>query len=1098
MKKWKVFISSTYTDLYTYRQEILNLFHSRLADRFELSRPMEYMTDQGDFETNLEKSIDGVKKSDIVLSIIGERAGSIPQGESRTYTEIEYDTALAHNKRVFVFRLLLPNQEINPLFNTISTKHKDINIHDFRDIEGLKLKILECLVPLMTEGSKINPYKGLRSYNVEDGGTFFGRDREVDEMLRRIIGSNQNQLISVIGNSGIGKSSFVKAGVMYRLKNDSALGYSDYHQVVLVPGSVPMQNLEYELRVNSIAENASVESLGEKKLILYIDQFEEIITQVNTQEAEAERTQFIQLLEELLVSAPAKNVLILVSYRSEYISDISNFIVIRESIDYKLPSLDYTIHEGNWEETITQIIEGPAKVQGVFFDQSLVRGLLNDLKDVEGSLPILQFALQQLWTDDTVKDNLIQFSDYQALSGGKGIAGMIAAHADRVVNRITSNGRNQLKESILKSILVNLVEVSQSQNDVKRTVEKKDLFSRLSVFGTNEVASVFSELETDGRLLSITSDKEDKIWVTFVHEALIREWEKLKGWIAERRQALREQQRLEGDVIQNKEQVRNWYKGRDLRKARHWVKKHPDLASSSLISFLKKSKRKVIYRRLSVLSLMLVLAVGGYFGNIRLQAYLFVHDIPLLNHQAGIKEFPDAYLQFVSGRMNLDSVWYLYLNNSNNYRDLKYFKNLEIISINQVSLSIQNLDELFRNCPQVSDVHLTSLNRITDLSSLKYLEKLELLVIDGLPLRDLAGLPNEGLKKLTLKNLKALNSLSGLPKTSLEYLTIDDLGVGGHDIIAGLPKTGLKGLYIDNILSIDSLVGLPEAGIKELNLSSLLNLKSLDGLPRKGLENLELSGLSNLKTLEGLPEEGLKNLRLGSLSNLESLEGLPEEGLEILELNRLSNLETLEGLPEEGLEILELNRLSNLESLDGLPNMGLKSLSISRLDKLESLDGLPNMGLKSLSISGLPNLKRLDGIPYEGLENLRLSRLDKLESLDGLPKTGLKNLFLFGLSNLESLNGLPEEDLEDLTLMSLINLESLVGLPEKSLRKLNISGLKFLSLDGLPRKGLENLELSGLSNLKTLEGLPEEGLKNLRLGSLSNLEKVLMVYLERA
>ena len=250
MSKWKVYISSTFRDLHEFRAELRSYFEKQFKNNFELSKIMELMFDEGRFTLFTEECIEEIENCDIYILILGNKIGSYPPNENRTYTEIELDTALLNKKKIFCFRIdPFVESEIDN-----KTKHQEIlnkfkgkATHRFNDIESLKLTFQETLNPFasLSPINKENPYKGLASFEVTDGDTFFGRKAELEECLKKII--NGKHFISIIGNSGIGKTSFAQAGLLYRLKTDETLGYSNFEQIIVVPGKEPYSNLKYQL-----------------------------------------------------------------------------------------------------------------------------------------------------------------------------------------------------------------------------------------------------------------------------------------------------------------------------------------------------------------------------------------------------------------------------------------------------------------------------------------------------------------------------------------------------------------------------------------------------------------------------------------------------------------------------------------------------------------------------------------------------------------------------------------------------------------------------------------------------------------------------------
>ena len=165
MSKWKVYISSTFIDLREFRAELINLFQKQLKDSFELSKIMERMFDDGTYTPFVKDCVEAVEESDIYIIILGNKTGSFPPGEDRTYTEFELDAALAKNKKIFCVHLETFDED--KIDN--KAKHKELldkfkgrPIHTFKDALTLKNVVYDCLFPFSSESpiNKKNPYKG--------------------------------------------------------------------------------------------------------------------------------------------------------------------------------------------------------------------------------------------------------------------------------------------------------------------------------------------------------------------------------------------------------------------------------------------------------------------------------------------------------------------------------------------------------------------------------------------------------------------------------------------------------------------------------------------------------------------------------------------------------------------------------------------------------------------------------------------------------------------------------------------------------------------------------------------------------------------------
>lgn len=625
MKKWKVYISSTFQDLKEYRSELITLFQNQLKNSFELTHIMERMFDEGTYSPYVEDCVAAVKDSDIYLIILGNKVGSFPPDENRTYTEIELDTAIKNNKKIFCLRLdEFDKKEIdNP------QKHKEVlqkfagrPIHTFADKTELRNALLECLIPFTNQApiNDKNPYKGLAAFKVEDGEYFFGRESELNECLKKIVTSDNNIFISVIGSSGTGKSSFVQAGLVYRLSKWDKFGLSDSVICIVRPGNTPFTNLKYQLKLKGLSTSKIESQSISTNLILYFDQFEEIITQCHSPQSKAEVKKLFQFLDKLtLTNSLDYQILVITSFRSDHLSELANFDFIKShQVYFPLSSLDYRVNSEKWENSMRDIITKPAELNGVEIEKELVDQLLTQLMDVSGSLPILQFALTKLWVASGGSNRSISSTDFSKVSKGRGIAGIIEQHADTVVKLITTNGTKKVKTNIVKSIFVNLVQVNENQNDIRRSLKKDELLELLAIYPKQNVNEVIEILFSEkSRLLSETETGDGSFLVTIIHEVLIRKWDLLKEWINDRREALQQRKLILLDIEAHRNGQRSPYAGVQLSRTISWKEGNPDLTNPAIDEFINVSKRKKKkfdnIKKLVAAATIIILLGFGYF-----------------------------------------------------------------------------------------------------------------------------------------------------------------------------------------------------------------------------------------------------------------------------------------------------------------------------------------------------------------------------------------------------------------------------------------------------------------------------------------------------
>ncbi|MEX0288902.1 MAG: WD40 domain-containing protein [Flavobacteriaceae bacterium] len=474
-----------------------------------------------------------------------------------------------------------------------------------------------------------NPYKGLASFGVEDGAYFFGRSAELTSCLKKISTLHKHAFFSVVGDSGIGKSSFVQAGILYTLQKEKNLGFSNCTQIIVKPGSTPFTNLCYQLKLHGIDASELIGSDSRPvQLIVFLDQFEEVITQCHSSSSEAERKKLFNFLEALLANKNlASNILIISTFRSDFLSQMANFELVKHGESVFLSNLDYKLHSGNWENSMAEIVCAPANLHGVEVTHNLLSQLLQELKEVQGSLPILQLALSKIWNKESIKDGSLDAADYIRISGGKGISGMLENHAEKVVAKVTANGRDTESLAILKSIFVNLVEVHENGRDVKKTLPKEQLLNKIKFADPLKVEDVLEQLVNEkSRLITITEGSDKSIQVDIVHEVLIRKWERLRTWLEEDWEFLIWKKRLNAarDLWEysggDKDHL---LKGKALLDAEEWLAHNEARIDTNELVFITESsrivkkqakrKRAVTYGFTALFLLIGLIMTGFYF-----------------------------------------------------------------------------------------------------------------------------------------------------------------------------------------------------------------------------------------------------------------------------------------------------------------------------------------------------------------------------------------------------------------------------------------------------------------------------------------------------
>lgn len=386
-----------------------------------------------------------------------------------------------------------------------------------------------------------NPYKGLRAFQQADAADFFGRaamiSRVLDRLQEPVVQSN---FLAVIGPSGSGKSSLVKAGVLPALRAGRIPGSENWFYAEMVPGEVPLEGLENALLSVSTAQlpgildtlRDHVDGLAQgvyealpardSKLLLMIDQFEELFTQV---EQESDRQQFLDLILNA-VNAEDSPIMIIATLRADFYDRPLLYQgfgeLIRARTELVLPLND---------EELEETISGPAYRVGAVLEEGLVETIIEDVREQPGALPLLQYALTELF--ERREGALLTIAAYQDIGG---TLGALAKRAEEVYRRFKESGQNMARQMFLR-----LVTLGEGQEDTRRRILQTELLT----LGDREV--VEDVIDRFGRYRLLTFDRDDATrspTVEVAHEALIRRWERLREWLTESRTDIRLEREL--------------------------------------------------------------------------------------------------------------------------------------------------------------------------------------------------------------------------------------------------------------------------------------------------------------------------------------------------------------------------------------------------------------------------------------------------------------------------------------------------------------------------------------------------------------------------
>ena len=403
---------------------------------------------------------------------------------------------------------------------------------------------------ISTTASVECPYRGLEIFDEAHTRIFFGREAITQHLVEALRGS---RFLAVLGSSGSGKSSVVRAGLLPQLRSGALPFSNTWSYRVFKPGVHPLEELAVALThamgghdvlgvLKSLETDERELHLGVRlafqdrpqgtRLCIFVDQFEETFTLCQTQ---TEREQFIKLLQYAATIAGGQTVLVLVM-RADFLAQAAEYAPLAELLSthpFFLSPMDH--------DDLRRAIEQPAQMVGLRFEEGLVDAIIRETGSEPGALPFMEHALLQLWE----KHRKSQVLTLQAYEDVGGVHGALAKRADEVFDTLSHE-----QQQTVRRILLRLTQPGEGTEDTRRRASLQELRTWRSE--RNHIEQVVQTL-TDARLLVAGQDEQIEV----AHEALIRGWPRLRRWIDDGRamllvhrrmtEAARQWQRLQRD-----------------------------------------------------------------------------------------------------------------------------------------------------------------------------------------------------------------------------------------------------------------------------------------------------------------------------------------------------------------------------------------------------------------------------------------------------------------------------------------------------------------------------------------------------------------------
>ncbi len=384
-----------------------------------------------------------------------------------------------------------------------------------------------------------NPFKGLRPFSEADSAAFFGRERLVATILRRLSGGDQ--LVALVGASGSGKSSVLHAGLTPALRKGAVDGSDSWLIAQMVPGARPFTELEAALLRSTLDAPDSLAALLDHpedglmraglrllpetgaRLVLIIDQFEELFTLV---ESDDERDRFMRSLEVVLAD-PHGRIVIVLALRADFYDRPLAYAgfgsLLGDGVVNTVPLAP---------DELEAAAENPAAAVGVELEPALVVRLIADVAGESGALPLFQYALTELF--DRRTEGLLTLQTYDDMGG---VQGAISRRAEALFDALGPG-----EQVACKQLFLRLVTITDTGAWSRRRVAASEI-AAIAV----DLVDLQTVLDRFGAFRLLTFDRDHvsgSSTVEVAHEALLHQWTRLREWIENGQEDVRRHSRM--------------------------------------------------------------------------------------------------------------------------------------------------------------------------------------------------------------------------------------------------------------------------------------------------------------------------------------------------------------------------------------------------------------------------------------------------------------------------------------------------------------------------------------------------------------------------
>jgi tetratricopeptide (TPR) repeat protein len=468
--------------------------------------------------------------------------------------------------------------------------------------------------------TRFNPFPGLRPFEADEDHLFFGREKEIDELLRRL---RTTRFLSVVGTSGSGKSSLIRSGLIPSLFSGVMLTAGPGWRVATMrPGEDPIGNLAAALSPADVLGSTDPELAGTQSVLLeaslrrsvkglveavrlarlpagenllvVVDQFEELFRFKRSRESAGSRDEAIAFVKVLLEAAKQEQlpIYVVLTMRSDFVGDCMEFPGLAEAVNggqYLVPRMG--------RDALRSAITGPVAVGGGTIAPRLVQRLLNDIGDDHDQLPVLQHALMRSW-DRWVWRNTpgepLDIVDYEDVGT---LRQALSMHAEETYQHTGSERAREISERVFKALTDTFTD--------PRGVRRPTAIAELAVICDVPEADVIAVVEVfrqPGRSFLMPPASvplSSRSIVDVSHESLMRCWDRLVRWAAEERAAAAFYVRLSQAAAWHAQETAGLWRDPELelalrwkyetRPTAGWARRHDD-AFARAMAFLDRSE----------------------------------------------------------------------------------------------------------------------------------------------------------------------------------------------------------------------------------------------------------------------------------------------------------------------------------------------------------------------------------------------------------------------------------------------------------------------------------------------------------------------------